>query len=271
MITLDGNTLESFGLTAQPGHEFEIISATEDRTIRILNRNGQYDFGADLLERRFNFPLTWAKEISRIELQKKIRTFAAFLVNAEGKPRDIMLRFDYEAEKYYTARYSGSNSPERTLNMAFFSLPLAAFDPAAYATITAFDENNQYDTGLQYDSGLVYDNPESFNWIYASHMSGIYNWSKMTTPLIVTIVGAVTNPTITNANTGETITITTTLGALQTLVIDGKKKTVTIDGVNKLNLMSGVFVNLLQGSNGLTFSGTSPNATVTYNWLHKFV
>lgn len=269
-LTLDGNSLASFGLILQPRKDIEILPVTRDRTVQIPKRDGAYDFGADLAERRFGLPLAWAKETSESNLAAKIQTFADFLVDANGKPRDIKLVFDFETTKYFTVRYSGQMLPSRQLSMAFFMLPMTAFDPAKYATIAAFDENNEYDTGLQYDSGLIYDNPESFSWLYESHMSGVYNWSKKTTPLILTIVGTVTNPSITNADTGETITITTALSG-QTLVIDGKKMQVTIDGVNNLNLMSGDFVNLQQGSNGLTFSGTDPDATVTYSWLHKFV
>lgn len=270
MITLDGITIESFGLIAQPGHQHGPPPSV-DRFVHIPERDGVYDFGSDNGPGDHSIPLSWAQETSRASLQSKIRTFSAFTRDANGKYRNMVLRYDYEPEKYYTVRYSGQWPIERVLSLGFFTFPLIAADPYAYAEDTAFDEApGEYDTELEYDSGLMYENPESFNWIYTEHSSGVYNYSKLTTPLIVTITGTVTNPSITNQDTGKTIAITYALSG-QTLVIDGKRMTVTIDGVNAMQYVSGDFVNLVEGSNGLFFSGTSPNATATYGWLHKFL
>lgn len=273
MSTLDGSTFASFGLIEIIEPDIPILPETRDRTIEIPKRDGAYDFGADMGPRRFSIPLVWKDETSKANLQSKIRTFASFLVDTSGKPRNIVLRFDDEIEKYYTVRYAGNLPIQRLLKYGFFDLPMVAFDPSAYALLDAYDENNLYDTGLQYDTELIYDNPASFSWLYASHISGIYNWSKMTTPLNLTITGAVTNPTITNADTSESMTLTVTMTAGQVLIIRGKPHyTITLDGANSLNLLtSGDFINLQQGSNGLAFSGTVPNAIVAYNWLHKFI
>lgn len=292
MITLDGKTLDEFGLTPMPGHEFQILAPTVDRKVTIPLRFGAYDFGADLAEKEFTFPLAWAKELSRVELQKKIREFAAFLVDSRGRPRDIKLVFDYEPDKWYTVRYAGQMTPERLLNMAFFELPMVAHDPFAYAVLEQYDETYDYDTGQEYDSGLIYPNKRAvhdwtflspnqmvymgerewagFAWTYSRHMSSQYNHSATATPLIIEIAGNVTNPKITNTANDQWIQINTTL-TNQVLRIDGRKKTVTIDGTNALKYMSGDFIDLEPGENGFFFDGTAPYCHVTYLWEHKFV
>lgn len=291
MSTLDGSTFASFGLIEVIEPDIPILPETRDRTIEIPKRDGAYDFGADMGPRRFSIPLVWKDETSKANLQSKIRTFASFLTDTSGKPRNIILRFDDEIEKYYTVRYAGSLPIQRLLKYGFFDLPMIAFDPSAYALLSAYDETYLYDTGLEYDTGLIYPNSRTvhdwaflspnqmlymgerewsgFVWNYPRHMSSQYNYGK-STPLIIEISGDVTNPKITNNNNDQYIQITTTLSN-QVLIIDGEKMTVTIDGVNALKYMTGDFIDLEPNGNGFFFDGTSPYAHVTYNWKNKFL
>ncbi|MCR8635743.1 phage tail family protein [Paenibacillus radicis (ex Xue et al. 2023)] len=139
LITLDGRTLDSFGLIVQPGHEHSILPSTVDRTLPLAGRNGAWDFGADMGARVFMFPLAWATETNRENLQQKIRSFASFLTDDKGRPREIVLVFSYEPSVFYKVRYSGSLMPKRDFAMAFFNLPLVAFDPLASGTERIFE------------------------------------------------------------------------------------------------------------------------------------
>ncbi|NOU63181.1 phage tail protein [Paenibacillus sp. LMG 31461] len=132
MITLDGYSLDYFGLIIQPGHEHAILPSTVDRTLAISGKHGLWDFGADLGPRSFSFPLAWAYELNRVTLQQRIRQFAAFLLNSSGRPRSIKLEFDYEPGIYYVVRLVGNLVPERVFSLAFFKLPLIAFEPFAF-------------------------------------------------------------------------------------------------------------------------------------------
>jgi phage-related protein len=292
MSTLDGSTFASFGLVEKIEQDIPMLSETRDKIVEIPERDGAYDFGADMGPRSFKVPLAWKDEISTTALQAKIRTFAAFLMDASGKPRNMVLQFYDETEKYYIVRYSGSLPIQRLLKYGFFDLPLLAYDPFAYAVAEAYDETYLYDVGLEYDTGLIYPNARfvqdwsflapttivpigdprmwaGFVWMYSTHFSSQHNYGAVETPLIVEISGDVINPTITSAN-GDTITITTTL-VNQTLLIDGNRKIVTIDGVNALSYLTGDFITMDIGENLFTFTGASPLATVTYQWLNKFV
>lgn len=139
MITFDGFTLDHFGLIVQPGHEHAMLPPTVDRTLSIPGKHGAWDFGADLGPRPFSFPLAWATEPDRVALQQRIRYFASFLVNSSGQPRSIKLVFLYEPDVYYTVRYAGNLVPDRRFEMAFFKLPLIAYDPFAYGAESSTD------------------------------------------------------------------------------------------------------------------------------------
>lgn len=270
-MIIDGKDISEFGLILQPRYQHPILPATRDRTIEIPGKHGAYDFGADLNIRQFSLPLVWTKELTQKALQERAREFAAFLTDGNGRPRTLKLAFDYETEKYYMVRYSGSLDIERLLSLGFFELPLIAFDPFAYASANAYDNDPalEYDTGLHYDDGHMYDNPTGFSWAYSRHRSGLFNFSSHSAPLILKIEGTVTNPKIINESTGEELGLPSISG--EALEVDSEKMTVKKDGVNALNDMSGDFLELVSGDNGLVFQGSSPNATVTYRWKHKFL
>lgn len=121
---------------------------------------------------------------------------------------------------------------------------------------------------VEYDTGLIYPNPESFEWLYASQFSTLYNYGQQT-PFNFQIVGTVTNPKITNLTTGLVLNLPSITD--QTLIVKADKYIVTKAGVNALKDITGDFIQLAKGDNQLQFEGSSPNATVTMQWLHKFL
>jgi phage-related protein len=282
VITLDGHTLDYFGLIPLKGHD-NPTPATRDKSLVIPGKHGAWDFGADMDVIQFNFPMAF-NEIDRTATQKRIREFVSFLLDSKGKPRTFTLAFDYEPEKYYYVRYSGQIKPERLFGLGTFDLPLTAFDPTAYAEQTYKRDNVvttlQYDAGFYYEPQnkfyepfepeYFYENPTQFTWNYSKHYCGIFNYSHYETPLILEIEGSVINPRITNQTTGKTLFLPTITN--QKMVIDASNFTVKVNDLNKLTGVIGMEdFNLTSDDNSLLFEGGLPNATVTFKWKHKFL
>jgi phage-related protein len=272
-IKIDGRPISDFKLKCELLHDHPALPSTRDYTVELSGRHGAYDYGADFGPRPFNLPMKLHGVRSNAELAAAITEFKKALLDSTGRPKTIKLSFDYEPDKWYMARYSGSLPIDRLVVMGKFILPLTAYDPAAYAAANAYDISRQYDTGLQYDAGLIYPNPPSFQWLYTRQYSSLYNHSYYKTPLKIIIKGSCTHPKITNIDTGTYIKITETLSANDELIIDAANFTVVKNKtVNLLSKYTGDFIQLVQGANGFSFeSDSTPNATVTLEWNHLFL
>ncbi|OAS21132.1 distal tail protein Dit [Paenibacillus oryzisoli] len=291
-FTLGGQTARQLGIRMLRTSQRPVLPDTVDRTLGIPGRNGLWDFGADLNARQFNLECVILRTNSTT-LQQQVSTLAAFLLDQYAKPRTLELVFDNQPDRTYYVRYSGSLAIDRVVGRGQFTLPLVAFDLYAYADLDFMDEEYLYDTDLDYDSGLYYPNSRmvqdysfvspgmvvivgeerkwsGFVWAYPEQYSTLMNYSAMFTPMIMRISGTVTNPTITNVVNGQSMTIATTI-TNQTLVIDCTKYTVKIDGVNALEYVTGDILGLAPGENQFLFTGTNPNASITYQWRHKFI
>ena len=266
MITLDGYTLDYFGLIAQTGHE-NGLAPTVDRILPIALMDGAHDFGSDNGPRPFNLPLAWARELTRIELQSKIRIFTAFLYDSRGKARNIELRFDYESDKYYTVRYVGSVTPERLFSMAFFTLPLIAFDPYAYSNET----NNEVTWGSQVitfnsDYLMGHEGGETVTIISNDSYNVVLSGFQSLRPTI-NLDGVGTNVTI--QTNGKSFTIAALGGSAWG--INGQRYQVSKDGSNALNEYSGDFLELFKGDNEVTITGSSMNFTLQVTFRDKYL
>ena len=83
-------------------------------------------------------------------------------------------------------------------------------------------------------------------------------------PIIVEIVGPVTNPSVTVA--GLIMSYTGQVTASDKVVIDTKKRTCTFNGVNALGNFNSVFPKLAVGNNTISVSG----GTVTTKWFNNW-
>src|SRR5690554_6075341 len=290
---MDDRHIKEFGLFLRTGHEHP-GPETDDYAVTIPGMHGAHDMGSRIRPRQFNLPLGFFPEMTRREREKKIREFMSFLLDQYGKPRTFKLVFEYEPEKWYRVRYSGSLSLQRITNTAVFDLPLIAFDPFAYANMTAYDpdETYRYDSGHEYNTGLMYPNPAGFRWRYINHYSSVYNYSPYQTPLLLTIEGRVVDPRIENRTNGETIILDRSFQD-EKIFIDGKRYMTFVADIdsetyflspefpaqfreevlsgNLIEYQRGSFIMLEPGQNDLHFYGGDPNATVIYQWLHRFM
>lgn len=274
-LTIDGKRLNELNLALLPGFQHPAAPPIRDYTVSIPGRPGAYYFGSDIDPMEFNLPLIIKPQENRFELAKAIRNVVSIFTDAYGKPKEVKLTFDYEPDKYYLVRYSGSMSIERYVRMGKFELPLVAYDPHAYAKPDAYDAKikQEYDKGLVYNSGIVYPNTQGFQWVYPIHYSGVQNHSHYNAPFKLIIKGRCKNPKITNLNSGVWIQITETFNDNDQLIIDAKTWTVVKNGnINLLTKFKGDFIQLTEGENGFMFeSETTPSAQVTFDWNHLFL
>lgn len=264
LITLDGRPLDSFGLLPRPGHQHAMLPTTVERRLAVPGRHGSYDFGASLTERLFLFPLVYAKELNRFELQQKMREFSAFMLDGFGYPRDIVLEITYDPGVYYTVRFSGGIVPERVYALGYFDLTLIASDPFA-RSMTESD-------GIILDSDIVLDSSirldDGFSYTVNAPMSlEINNWGTMNVYPEIVIDGDFTTLTIT-AN-GKTFEYNQPLMD-EHLVIKGESMTIKRGEANGLPGMSGNFIFLKPGVNIVSIDGTGLSCTVSFNFKTKY-
>ncbi|WP_339063552.1 phage distal tail protein [Tepidibacillus marianensis] len=245
MISLDGRTLDSFGLILQPGHSHPILPQTKDVTIEIPGRHGAYDVGASLSPRIINLPLAWARETTRENLQQRIRELAAFLVDATGKPRTFKLTFDYESTINYNVRYSGSLDIDRFYKVGTFMLPLVAFDPFAYGS----EIQQSFTTALNIDG------------------------TATALPIFeVNFTAASQDFKILQIETGKMVRVIHDFVAGDILVIDNEKRLITINGLKAMPSLDldSEFFELMPGTN--TFNTIPADvATLTVNYKPRWL
>lgn len=296
MITLDGVKLTDMGIIPLKDHVNPLTSRTRDNTLEIPNRHGLYDFGAYMEQKDFRFPLGYYPN-TRAELQRKIYELKTLLFDTYGRPKTIKLELDYEEEKWYMVRFSGSIPIERLLSMGEFTLPLTAYDPWAYAPADYYDPDfiASYDTDAEYNEGLEYKNQTFSPFDNTRQYVGVYNYSHYVTPFSFVIEGRVDNPKLTNVTTGKSITFNgLSLASNERLYVDCKKKTTwkikatedqhywltpnmmmeypsQWEKLNVYHEMNGDWIDLASGGNTLLFEGNNPNASINFQWLHRFM
>lgn len=268
LFTLDGRTLESFGLIPSPGHQHPAAPTTRDRTLEIAGVDGLYDFGATIAERPFDLPLAFPYEINRYKLQLRINDFISFLYDSKGKPRYMQLTFSYYPDKAYTVRVVGKIDMPRIFDTSEFVLPLVAFDPYAYLLINAGDII--LDSDILLDSDIRLDDAYSFV-VSGSGSFEVNNFGGLDVFPIIEVVGSFT--TLSIATNGQTFGYIEAIAG-QTLIIDGRPKvgkTVKIGSTNKLSKMTGDFIELQRGINAITVSGSGLNCTVNFIFKPKYL
>jgi predicted phage tail component-like protein len=273
MLSIDGVHIEKdLGLHLLADSDETMMPDTRQDTLTVPGRHGAYIFDSYLEPRRFFPYILIPSQATLNDVQKIVRQVSSLLVDEYGSPKDVKLIYDYEPEKYYIARFTGYIAIDRVAKTGRFPIPFLAYDPFAYASMTAFDsdESQEYDTGIQYDSGLMYKNTDSFNWTVQRQTYGAFNHSSTATEPIITITGKVETPRITNVRNRKVLYLPE-MESEDILVIDFKNLTIKKNGDNAFADYSGDFFSLIPGKIELLFEAGSPNAIVDVQWEHKFV
>jgi predicted phage tail component-like protein len=254
-----------------------MLPSMRRREIVIPNKHGTYDFYGGTFEKRLlDVELKYVGS-SLTALRTNARSIAAWLETLSAVKT---LKFDDETDKYYNARIF-SNIGLSNLFLLGETTVQFECEPFAYAALDEYDETYNYDEGHEYDSGLYYANATSagasFNWSFRPHYAGLYNHATYKTPLSITITGDVENPIITNETSGISSTLTisaaVTSSGSDTLIIDSENYTVELNGTNILSGVSGDFIELAVGENGLNFNAEYGGVTaeVTFSFLHRWI
>ncbi|MGI0534939.1 phage tail family protein [Bacillus pfraonensis] len=266
-LTIDGKHISELNLSLLREHQNPAAPATRDNTITIPGMHGAYDFGATLGPREFSLPLHVKLKKETDSLPEAIRKMVMAFIDPYGKPKTVKLIFDYEPDKYYLARYSGSIPIDRYFSMGKFELPLTAYDPHAYSV---FDTSGDVLWGD--DIPFMSDIP-----------FGIGDFSyEVTTPTTVQIenVGSlVVRPIITITGSASSMTLTTNGKSFSVgpfpeganLLIDSQHYVVTRDGQNYISKMTGDFLELLPGENSISITGTNLHFQISFEFNAKYM
>jgi predicted phage tail component-like protein len=255
VITLDGIKPNEIGLNVLRYHQNPVLPGTIDRTLTIPGVHGQHDFGSDLGPKYFEIPLGIKEQKNYAGVQKVINTLNQLLLDYYGRPKLIKLVFEYEPDKFYWVKYSGSIPIERLARMGEFILPLVANDPMKYA----FANVNE----IHWDSATVtFDDTYSIDTVF---VDGVRITSSNTLKAYVN--GLVVRPTILINGSGNNVTFQAN-GKSFSLTnftnaqweIRGNDYTVWKNGVDAFKEKIGVeFIELLPGINNIQISGQNMN------------
>lgn len=263
---LGGKTAKELNLIMGYDSERPVAPGTRDYLMEIPGKPGAWDFGADREALSFNL-VCGVFQKDRASLQQTIRNLASHLFDEHGKPRTMKLIFEYEPNKYYNTRYSGSLPIDRIIGYGQFTLPLTAFDPDAYSTIT----NDEILWGSEIitfrdDYLMGTTGGQTYDITRSQIVTVTVNGNRSLRPMFV-ISGRASSVTF-QAN-GKSFSLPSFLN--DTWIIDGDKWTVRKNGENALDDMEGDFIKLLSGDNDIEVSGSGMNFTLEIRFRDRYV
>lgn len=228
----ENGILQPLGVTVLRGVEF--ITNTVDYSESAPGRDGEYDFGCDLGPKLINIPVaidttpsTWADKEAEI------------MGYLNPKLGEQPLTFANRPGKVYMARYAGTlGFKDDGRYHREFTLPFKVSRSYGIASTQSLLEGS----GTAVNSG------------------------NDVCPIVVEIVGPVTNPSVTIG--GKVMTYTGQVTASDTLIIDTEKLTCTFNGVNALANYNGVFPKLAVGDNTVTAASAGTTQTI---WLNRWI
>lgn len=265
MITLDGYSLKHFGLLCEKQTN-PMTPNFENKTLSIPGRDGLYNFGSNIKERSLEFNLA-AIDKDKNLLQQKLRTFASFLFDAYGKPREIKLIYSYEPDKYYMVKVSSEIDPDRVMRTGKFSLKFTAYNPYAYSVAYA-DEITWGSEIITFESHylLGHEGSDGLTNITSPTLLNIFVDGLAIKP-VIEITGNATNLAL-NTN-GYSISVGTFNNT--SWVIDCNDYTVKKDGVSAFNNVSLREFILLPGNNQVSITGTGLNISIRIKSRDKYI
>jgi phage-related protein len=263
-VKLDGiDPQKEWGLIFLRDHYHPATPEMRNRTMSIPGMTGEWDFGSEWGSRPFSLPFGLI-DYDRYELQRKLRAFVAFLVDAYGKPREIKLSFDYEPDKYYSVKVSSRVDVERAIFSGQLSLPLVAHKPYAKSATTS--DNYILDSDISVMADIMLDTGLSNRVITSPQTFEVINNGSVAIPFTFNVEGSGTN--VTFSTNGKTLS----LGSFSNKTIEIQDNyVIKFDGVADLTSTNGVFIELMPGVNTITVNGTNLNLTVSESLTYQYI
>lgn len=268
-IYIDDIDMRQFGFKPTYNHSNPAIAPTKDITMAIAGKNGAYHYGSYLEAIPFNFECK-VPSANLMDQQNKIRKLKGILLDGEGKPKQVRLRFGYEPDKYYNVVYSGTLDIDRNNPyLAAFTVPMVAYDTNAYSVSSnkdvkwgsedVFFSNSTYVFGHSGDGEMVFTSPGSTTIFVAGD----------TVKPIIKVRGTANNFSI-NFN-GYVIGIKNFINS--TIVIDLQEFVVLKNNVLALDQIIGndwLSAKLDSGVNTISISGTNMNIELNVEFNDRF-
>lgn len=263
MITLDGHSLEYFGLIELRGHEHPMTPNIEQKTLAIPGRPGLWHYGTEIRDKSISIPIGFI-EYDPIEKQRKLNAFVAFLLDAYGHTREVKLVFDYEPDKFYMVEVAEKIIPEHLVHATKFTLPFVAYFP--YKKFIYPSNEITWDKDIPILSDLLMDTGLT-NWSITSPQTfEVINNGSRAILFTFTLVGSGTD--VSFAANGKTMT----LGTFTSKTVEAcENYTVKVNGVDDLTISNGVFLTLLPGRNTITVSGSNLNFAISEKLTYQYL
>lgn len=259
----DKYRFEDFGFICEPGNEDPLTPNMEHKTLSIPGKVGLWDFGIEIKERHFSFPL---KIMDRFftKIQRNFNELKEFFLDPHGQPREIKIIFDYEIDKYYIAKLNGFSVPARLTEESTIVISVVAYDPLKYGTV----ENHE----IHWDSTNVsYDDSYSMDTVYVDDVT-------ITTPQSVetTVNGYALTPTILITGTGNNVSLkangkTLSLGSFTNATFEIRGKDYRILKNNEEQFINGDFLQLLPGLNQVEITGFNLNFNLSIRVRDQYI
>lgn len=272
MITLIDGTktlrLEEFDMRTLRDHTRPRSGDISHRTQHIDGRMGDWFFGSEVGPKAYGLQANALLEKWE-DLEERLDRLTAFLFDGKGNPKLLKCKWD-NTEKFAYVRLAEAITPDVSTILEKIPIQFINYDSNEYAESDAYDLDLplKYDSGNKYGS-KAYPNTQSFNWnIVPNHYAAIENYSYLDTPIKITIKGNVKGGSVKHLESGKSISFPDVSNG--TVVIDNETYNVSVNGSDILEL-KGDFFEMVTGSNGFQFIAEQAKATVTFDWLHKFM
>lgn len=265
MIILDGRNISEFGFEVEPGQEDPITPKFERKTIPIPGRSGLWDFGTEIREKSFAYPL---KMYDRFHdnMQSAYNKLVAFLFDEYGQPRPIKLVREYEPDKFYTVKAVQQLIPDRLVEESDLILPLVADDPYKYSNIYA-DE-------VTWGSTDVFFTNTTYTY---GHTNDFVGSTKVTSPQTFNITnsGLVVTPIIELDGTANNLTLSANGHSFSLpdfsntkWIIDFERYVVFRNGQDTMIEIRDF--KLLKGTNAISVTGSNININLRVKFRDRF-
>lgn len=260
----DEYRFEDFGFICELGNEDPLTPIFERKTLAIPGKVGVWDFGVEIREKHFSFPLRIFEKFWP-EREHKFNEFKNFWFDEFGQPREVKMVRDYEPDKFYMVKIVEQILPERLDDEGVFTLPLIANYP--YKQFIAQSDEVTWDSDIPIISDITWLYGLDAFAIKSPQTVDVQNDGNLIVRPIILISGIANNLTLTL--NGESFSF----GQIsQPIEIDAEKYLVKVNGIEKLNAMTGnmKYLYLSPGNNKIRIDGSGLDLTMTIKFRNHY-
>lgn len=232
-VKIDG-TVDPLGLKLLRGSQMELLAPTRNWVEEIPGIDGDFDFGSELDTGRMELRCVSPSGLSKDD---KSALRLDLVLKLDGLRDYDLLVWESDPGKGVYVRLDGRPEIEDHKHMVEVRIPLR-YQPVWVAT----SEKSRVGSGTLANEGTV------------------------EAPMVITIQGPVTNPSVVVG--GSTLTYTGSLASGDVLTIDTENMTVKFNGVNALAYYSGGFPRLQSGD---TVVAAAAAGTTSITWRDRWI